>query len=116
METTIYGHWTDTKIKIKSWRTCLFDLLKIDDDIENDGDEKMRIENKDYEVYLENNYLFLPYQAAILKRQGKLGDFPDLEKLVSDFRNKGCAIVRTRNKGCALLFISSRTVSAVLSS
>jgi hypothetical protein len=65
----------------------------------------MRIENEDYEVDWENNYLFLPYQAAILKRQGKPGDFPDLAKLISDFRNKGCAIVRTRNKGCALLIV-----------
>ncbi len=69
----LHGHWTDTKIKIKSFTTCLFQLLKIDDDVaedeerdddyymESDGDEKMRIENKDWK-----NYLFSPYhQAAI---------------------------------------------------
>jgi hypothetical protein len=76
--------------------------------------KKIRIENEDYEVDWENN-LFSLYQAAILKRQGEPGDIPDLAKLVSDFRNKSCAIVRTRNKGSALLIVSSRTVSAAFS-
>jgi hypothetical protein len=58
----------------------------------------MMIENEDYEVDWENNYLFCLIKPPFLNRQGKLGDFPDLAKLVSDFRNKSCAIVKLGTK------------------
>ncbi len=68
--------------------------------IESDDDEKMRIENEDYEV-------FLPYQAAIFKQIRIAGRVSKLGKTGFRLRSKGCAIVRTRNKECALLIVSA---------